>query len=168
MTPRFGAVAVEAAGAGLRFRAADEHDVLGTVFQTELPAAEVAREEQRRLIGRSVEGIAVEAAAAEVDPDLAAIEDAAVGRAVGLEMDLVVHAEGVPAVTPVVAVRDRVPGARLDEELGVAAEHDLDVGSGRRDRGHHNTRAHERSASQQQLVLHDPVLHSHPQGRVST
>ena len=45
-------------------------------------------------------------------------------------MDLVVHDEGVPAVTAKVTVTDGVPGARLDEELGVAAEHDLDVGSG--------------------------------------
>ena len=51
-------------------------------------------------------------------------------------MDLVVHAEHVPAVTSdrsriEATVRDRVPGARLDEELGVAAEHDLDVADAR-------------------------------------
>jgi hypothetical protein len=83
-------------------------------------------------------------------------------------VDFVVHAEGIAAVTAKVTVIDGVVIARLDEELGVAAEHDFDVGLGRRGRSHQNTCAHERGAAQQQLVLHDPVLHSHPQGRVST
>ena len=61
--------------------AAQRSSRVGLVFSgiLNLEAAEVAREEQGRLIGRSAEGIAVEAAAAEVDPDLAAIEDATLG-----------------------------------------------------------------------------------------
>ena len=73
-------------------------------LEAELDAAEIAGEEQGRLIDESVEGIAIEAAGADFDPDLAAVQDAALGRAVRLEMDLIVHPEAVLAVAAVRAV----------------------------------------------------------------
>ena len=118
-----GRVAVDAAGAGLGVRAADAHDVVGAVLLAELDPAEVAREVQPDLVDEGV--VEVAQAAADLELELAAVEDAALGRAVGVDEDLVVHEEGVVAV--VVRVGERVLGGRADAELGVAAEHDLDA-----------------------------------------
>src|SRR5690606_11826107 len=120
---QIGRVAVDTAGTGLGILAADTHDVLGAVLLAELDPAEVAGEEQADLVDEGVVGVAV--AAADFQLEVAAVLDPAVGHAVGVDEDLVVHEEVV--VTVACAVGVGVFGRRLDAELGVAAVSDLDA-----------------------------------------
>ena len=154
-------VAVDAARAGLRVLAAGQHHVLGAVLAAELDPAEAAREEQIDLVDEGV--LIVGLAAAELDLDIGAVGQASVRGPGRLDVDLVVHEEGVAAVP--VALKGLV-GRAFGAKLGVAAESDFDVGLGWGGIREENAGAHERGAAQQQPVMHDPVLHSHPQGRV--
>ena len=70
----------------------------------------------------SVLDVGVAVAAADLELDLAAIQEATVGRAVGVDEDLIVHEEEVVTVR---TLHERL--ARLAAELGIAAELDLEA-----------------------------------------
>ena len=117
-------VAIDTAGTGLGVLSADVHQLLGAVAPAELEPPEVAREEQCSLVDFGHLGVTIKAAGAHFQDDRAAVQDTALGRAVGFDEQLIVHEEGVSLVT---LAGDGVLGARLHAKLGGAAEHHLDA-----------------------------------------